>query len=212
MSRTFLTLIVAAWFASPLTARTIVLTDVDAERVASLGPEGPRLSFLGYESATGVFSTAHVDLTPGRTFLMQYALDRIPPGQRITHAEWIVPFAAAIPAEMKLHVHRVTADWGKGVCHDFRMTRPQKVPWAQPGCRGPGLDRVVKPTAISAAGKPTEVTFNVTEDVELWYTQTAPNHGWTLTTEDRPGTNIRLYSPWWTGRSGFKLRITYEPE
>jgi hypothetical protein len=52
---------------------------------------------------------------------------------------------------------------------------------------------------------------NVTEDVELWYTGAAANHGWILTHEDT-GSLIRLSSPVWATRGNWKLRITYEPE
>jgi hypothetical protein len=56
-----------------------------------------------------------------------------------------------------------------------------------------------------------EVTMNVTQDVELWYSGAAPNHGWILTAEDAD-LFLRMSSPFWGSPKGWKLRITFEPE
>jgi hypothetical protein len=92
------------------------------------------------------------------------------------------------------------------------MQRPKKVEWAQAGARGVSTDRATKPSAVIRSPGNGEKVVNVTEDVELWYTSAAPNHGWMLSLEDQDG-YIRAPSPIYTGgRGAWKLRVTYEPE
>ena len=78
----------------------------------------------------------------------------------------------------------------------------------------PSADCAAKATAhvhINAIG---DRTINVTEDVELWYTGGAGNHGWVFRIEDQSA-QLQLLSPlssYPAGRGSWKLRITYEPE
>jgi hypothetical protein len=195
-----------------LQARTIVLTDEDCEQMAIIGSEAPRLSWVGYEGSPGEFTGIFVDLYPSRAFLIRYPLEKIPKGQRITSAEWVLPVTLISPAsEQKLHIRRVIGEWGAGVCHQYRMIRPKKAEWAVPGAKGASKDRAAKPSAVVRIGSAVEQVVNVTEDVELWYSGAAANHGWIVTQEDGASL-VRLSSPVWATRGNWKLRITYEPE
>jgi len=193
-------------------ARTIELTDYDCDRMAVLSPQAPLSGWATSEVSPGEFSTVQLDLRIERAMLLRYPLDRIPTGQRITRAEWVVPIALSIPAgPQRMLVRRIIGPWGVGVSHQFRMQRPKQVPWTTPGAASAGADRAAQPSAIARCDGPGEVTINVTEDVELWYTGAAENQGWLLSVED-PAALIRLNSPFWTGHGNYKLRITYEPE
>lgn len=193
-------------------ARTIELTDFDCDRIAVLSPEAPLSGWAATESTTGQFSSALLDLKAERAFLIRYPLSRIPEGQRIVRAEWIVPVdLLAGGGTPKLHVRRLIGEWGKGACYDYRMRSPKSVPWKQPGANGVAADRAAQPTAIVSIVDPGEITINVTEDLELWNTGAAENQGWIVTVED-PTALVRLASPLWTGQGRYKLRITYEPE
>jgi hypothetical protein len=193
-------------------ARTIVITDADCEHIAAISADAPRLSWAGTVSAAADFGNYYIDLTPKQSFLIRYPLDRIPPGQRITKAEWTVPIIQAYPATgVRMQVRRLLADWGPGVCHLYRRTRPERVEWDTPGAQRGGADRVAEPTDTAVAHNAGEITFNVTEDVELWYGGAAANHGWILTAEDAD-LFLRMSSPFWGSPKGWKLRITFEPE
>lgn len=193
-------------------ARTIELTDLDCEQMAAIGPQAPRSSWVAYESGVGEFSTIYFDLVAERSFLIRYPLDRIPAGQRITRAEWVLPVVLTSPAgERRLNVRRIVGAWGPGVCHQFRTQRPKPIPWALPGAAGISTDRANQPSAVVRISGAGEQVVNVTEDVELWYTGAVENHGWILSVDDPTGL-IRLYSPCYSGRGMYKLRITYEPE
>lgn len=192
-------------------ARTIEMTDADCDRMACIGLQAPRSSWMMTELGAGEYSTLFLDIKSERSFLIRYPLDRIPPGQRITRAEWILPISIVNPpADGRLYVRRIIGPWGVGVCHDFRMQRPKKLPWTVPGAGGASTDRATQASVIARV-KPGEVTINVTEDVELWYTGAAENQGWIVTVED-PALLVRVHSPLWAGTGLLKLRITYEPE
>jgi hypothetical protein len=198
--------------ALPLHAKTLVLTDADCDEMASISADAPRLGWAGGLFATAEWSNHVIDITPKNSFLIRYPIDRIPAGHRITKAEWIVPFSQAHPpGGVRLQVRRLLVPWGAGVSFDTRMVRPEKHAWHTPGARGLGKDRAAKASATATARGAGELTFNVTEDVELWYTGVAKNHGWILTAEDE-ATFFRASSPFWGSPKGWKLRITYEPE
>src|SRR5262245_12270726 len=73
-------------------AKTILLTDEDCDLMAAIAAEAPRLSWAGYEASPGVFTAIYLDLYPStRSFLIQYPLDKIPKGQKITNAELTIP-------------------------------------------------------------------------------------------------------------------------
>jgi hypothetical protein len=200
-------------FAAPAWARTIVLTDQDCEQMAAISADAPRMSWAAtiYGTATE-YSNHVIDLVPKQAFLIRYPLESIPKGQRITRAEWIVPYMQVSPAAgVRMQVRRLLKEWGPGVSHTYRMIRPQRAEWHTPGARGLGQDRAAKATATATAKGVGEQLFNVTEDVELWYTGAAPNYGWILTAEDQD-VFVRLRSPFYGYPKSWKLRITFEPE
>ena len=190
-------------------ARTIELSDVDADLIACIRPECPRMSFAGYEIGEGIFTTDYIGLRHGVSMLIRVPLDRIPAGMRITKAEWIIKVGYQSHDASRLHVWRMTTEWGYGACYLYRIMRPKPTPWAVEGARGSATDRAEDPTAIAPTKSGQDVNLNVTQDVELWYTGAAPNYGWMFTNEDQ--IDFRLNPPAHTTRGTWKLRITYEP-
>jgi hypothetical protein len=198
--------------ATSLPAKTIVITDADCDLMAAISADAPRMSWAGVANGVGEYGNHQVDLTPKSSFLIRYPLDKIPPGQRITKAEWSVPYSQHYPATgVRVQVRRILQEWGAGVCHLYRMTRPKRLEWHTPGALGVGQDRAVRATAAASIKGSGEHTFNVTEDVELWYSGAVPNHGWMIST-DEPMGFFRTNSPFWSGPKMWKLRITYEPK
>lgn len=192
-------------------ARTIVISDEDCELMAAITAAAPRVGWAGISYGPGEYINSQIDVTTKTSFLIQYPLDRIPANHRITKAELTIPFdLQAPPTGIRTQVHRLLVDWGPGVCHQFRCTRPERLEWNTPGALGFGRDRAVKPTATASLKGAGEHTFNVTEDVELWHSGVAGNHGWLVTTDDPTG-YLRLSSPFWSGAKRWKLRITFEP-
>ena len=146
-----------------------------------------------------------LDLRAERAFLIRYPLDRIPAGQRITRAEWIVPVdlisatgrepsctsgessALGEPASVTITARNVPSR-SPGLSRARRASRPTGPRSRRPSspCPGPG-----------------ELTINVTEDVELWYTGAAENQGWIVTVED-PAALVRLNSPLWVGQGAIQ--------
>lgn len=195
-----------------LPAKTIVLTDADCELMAAISAEAPRMSWAAVLNGTAEYGNHQIDLTPKTSILMRYPLEKIPPGQRITKAEWVIPYAqVSPPTGVKIQVRRILQEWGPGVSHQYRMTRPKKLEWHTPGAMGLGQDRAVKATASASLKGAGEHTFNVTEDVELWYSGAVPNYGWQLATDEQMAW-FRTQSPFWNGPKLWKLRITYEPK
>ena len=189
-----------------------MLTDQDCEQMAAISADAPRMSWAGYPYGAAQFTNHEFILTGKQAFLIRFPLDRIPPGQRITKAEWIVPHLSVYPAGgTRLQVRRLLKEWGPGVSHQYRMVRPQRVEWHTPGARGLGQDRATEATATATIKGAGEQVFNVTEDVELWYTGAAANYGWILTAEEQD-IYVRLPSPFYNAPKGWKLRITFEPE
>jgi hypothetical protein len=212
MSRTRLCLgLLALFVAANLEARTITLLDSDCDHIAVIAEDAPRLSWAGYEVLTGAYDSYLVDLAPKKALLIRFPLDKIPKGQRITRAELMLPIQLASAGEQKIHVRRLLTDWGAGVCHQYRTTRPTKVEWKEAGARGVSTDRAPKDSAVARFNGVVEVLINLTEDVELWYTGAGKNHGWMLTVEDDE-VLVRLGSPIGHGKGKWKLRITFEPE
>jgi hypothetical protein len=199
--------------ASPLWARTIVITDEECERMAFISADHPRLSWVAREIEPGVFTTRYdMPLGRGRAFLICYPLSKIPKGQRIVRAELVVPLYTDL-GEQRLQVRRVVGDWGAGVCHEYRRVRPKKESWAKPGARDAVADARPSVSVRVRAGTKEQVV-NVTEDVELWYTGAAPNQGWLILPEFDDG-QISCVSPlsdFPLGYGRWKLSITYEPE
>jgi len=198
--------------AANASARTIVITDADCDQMAVISADAPRLGWAGVLNGVAEYGNHVIDVTQKTAFLIRYPFDKIPPGQRITKAEWVVPYAQAYPATgARVQVRRLLQEWGAGVSHQHRMTRPQRLEWHTPGAHGLGQDRATKATATATIKGSGEHTFNVTEDIELWYSGAVPNHGWLLTAED-PDSWVRAQSPFWGAPKGWKLRITFEPQ
>jgi hypothetical protein len=210
--RRFVIALLVVCAASTASAKTIVITDGDCEFMGVLSADAPRMSWAAVANATAEYGNHYIDLTPKTSFVIRYPLDKIPPGQRITKAEWVVPYAQVSPATgVKVQVRRLLKDWGPGVSHQYRMIRPQRLEWHTPGAQGVGQDRAAKATAADSIQGAGEHTFNVTEDVELWYSGAAPNYGWQLATDEAQAW-FRTHSPFWQSPKGWKLRITYEPQ
>ena len=193
-------------------AKTIIVTDIDCDRMAFIQAQAPLWGWGGYEANVGVQSTSQFYMNNTRAFLICYPLDRIPKGQRIINAELSFTSGIQSAGEQRLNLRRIRADWGAGVCWKYRTTQPNKVPWTEPGGRGPGTDRAAKATAVIRSAMPGAKVVNVTNDVELWYSGAVPNHGWMLAIED-PDVIVVLPSPVWdTGRGKWQLKVTFEPE
>jgi hypothetical protein len=112
-----------------------------------------------------------------------------------------------------MHLRRVLAEWGPGVCHLYRMTVPKKVAWAQPGGRGGATDLANKESASVLVQALGEYTLDVTEDVELWYTGGAANRGWCFWQEGAYAIYFPPpYNPHGVSAKSWKLRITFEPQ
>lgn len=206
-------LVLLVSFAGPVSARTIVLTDEDCERIAVISGDAPRMSWAAtVYGAAGEYSNHLIDLTAKQSFLIRYPLERIPPGQRITKAEWMFNHIQGSPVGgVRVQARRLLKDWGAGVSHQYRMIRPERAEWHTPGARGLGQDRAAEATATATIKGTGEQIFNVTEDVELWYSGAAPNHGWILSVEDQDA-YVRLRSPFYGYPKSWRLRITFEPE
>lgn len=200
--------------ASTARARTITVTAEDCDRMAILAAHAPRLGWAGFQpSGPGVFTAnGQLQFKNDMALLMRFPLTQIPKGQRVTKAELTVEptYVAGTP---EFHLRRLLADWGHGVCHLYRQTYPKKLEWAQPGGRGASTDRALKDTAVFHVKAVGAFTADVTEDVELWYTGAAPNHGWIMTLDND---GIAYFDSPNAPRSGggkrWKLQITFEPQ
>jgi hypothetical protein len=196
--------------AAPLSARTITLTAEDADQMAVISAQAPRLSWAAVRHGPGAFHAGpQLQMFQRSAVLIRIPLEQIPPGQRIIKAELTLK-AEHVDGPVRLDLRRLTADWGHGVCHLYRRAYPRKEEWAQPGGRGPGdrADRAA-PLHFKAVG---EQTVDVTEDIDLWYTGAAANRGWILSFES--GYSVYFRSPYWPATDGakeWKLRITFEP-
>ena len=192
---------------SAASARTITLNADAIDAFAVLSDKTPRNGWAAQELEPGLFVSNPLVASATTSFLLRYSFAQIPPGQRITHAEWIIPGGLAATATVK--VWRVIPEWGLGVCQQFRMVHPRRLEWSVPGARGKSVDRATNPTGAGKFGPDApSVLVNVTQDVELWHAGAAPNRGWLLTFD----TPAILVSPTHTGRDSWRLRITYEPE
>ncbi len=202
--------------ALPAFARTITITAEDCDQIACLSAEAPRLSWAMVHAGSGVFNgQPRLHWSGKMTLLMRFPItDIVPKGQRITKAELTIMPDYLAGSAAHLHIRRAVAEWGTGVCHQYRMTYPTKLEWAQPGGRGAGADRTVKDSATIKVTKVGSYTVDVTEDIELWYTGGAPNRGWIMNLDE--GEHMYLPSPYTTSHHGggknWKLQLTYEPQ
>ncbi len=191
-------------------ARTIVLDAQQADQMAAIHDQAQRLSWAAYAPRAGQFDTVWLHLTAEGRFLIRYDLSAIPEGQRITHAELNLPVSAVYGSDPRLFLWRMQADWGAGVCHDYRRTDPRPQSWGMAGAKAPGRDRSMTPSAVLRVPAPGQQAINVTEDVSLWYLGAASAHGWMLSVEDQ-GVALRLPSPAYNAAQDWRLLITYEP-
>ena len=196
---------------APAFARTITLTEADADKMAAIAAEAPRMSWAGCDQGGGCYSNPPIHLALQHSFLIHFPLDKIPKGYRITKAEWSIPVENFSGYGVRFFVWRLLADWSAGVCYQYRTTKPKPVEWTVAGARGSSSDRAAEPTLIVNPKNIGELLIlNVTRDVEFWYTGAAANDGWLFTVEDdnmwlRPATPLSNQSMW-------KLQITYEPQ
>ena len=210
-----LALAALAFVILPAFARTITVTADVCDQMACLSADAPRLSWAMVRSGDGVYDAQPRMQWNGKmTLLMRFPInDIVPKGQRITKAEFTITPDYLAGNAAHVHVRRALAEWGTGVCHQFRMTYPTKQEWAQPGGRGAGSDRAAKDSAMFKVTKVGEYTVDVTEDIELWYTGGAPNRGWIMNIDE--GEHIYLSSPYTTSHYGgaktWKLQLTFEP-
>jgi hypothetical protein len=200
---------------SSLPARTITLTTSDCDEMAVLFALAPRMSWGMKQLGSGIFNTQPtLDWSGKVTLLMRFPVDElIPPGQRITKAQFtiVAGYVYSLPV---IQIRRVLAEWGPGVCYQYRMTYPKKLEWAQPGARGAAVDRTARDSAVIRVPKVGEYSVDVTEDIELWYTGAVPNRGWMMAFET-DGPHIYIPSPYVPrggARKEWKLQITFEPK
>jgi len=205
--RACLPVLLLAGFIFSASARTITLKPEAIDAFATLSESHPRSGWAAQQIDPSLYVSNPPIGAPNTSCLIRYSFDQIPKGNRITHAEWVIPAGPA--AASTVSVWRVIAEWGIGVCHQFRMVHPKRLEWSVPGARGRSVDRATRPTGSGKFGPGAlQITVNVTQDVELWHSGAAPNRGWLLTF-DSPSIII---SPTHAGRQQWQLRITYEPE
>ncbi len=199
-------------FASTVSARTITITAESCDEMACISALVPRLSWAmgGDNKINNAHGTLYFNSNTA-LFLRFPIKDLIPKGQRITKAELTIApnYIAGIP---EINVRRLLAEWGSGVCYQYRMTYPQKIEWSQPGARGNSSDRANKNSATFKFSKVGEQTADVTEDIELWYTGASPNRGWIFTMDiNNWAYFLSPYSPQSGGSKTWKLQISFEP-
>lgn len=206
------TMLVLLSAATAAMGRTIVVDASVADRMAAIDAVAPRQGWAMHLRSEGTYSNEYAVLEPQRSFLIRFPLDMVPADQRIVHAELVVNVSSYSGTEPRFYIWRTLAQWGAGVCHDYRKVEGEDyIEWTKPGAAGISSDRATQPTDVLRLTESGDVVINVTEDVELWYTGAAPNEGWMLTVED-PQVRVVLPSPAWTGQTGWKLRLTYEPK
>lgn len=189
-------------------ARTITLKPEALDAFATLSENAPRNGWASQQVDSSLYLSNPPITSASTSYLLRYSFDQIPKGQRITHAEWVIPASGA--AACTVHVWRVIADWGIGACHQYRMTWPKRLEWSVAGARGKSIDRATSPTGNGKLSPSNPlITINVTQDVELWHSGASPNRGWLLTFD---AASTILVSPTHVGRAQWQLRITYEPE
>jgi hypothetical protein len=199
-----------------LPARTIAVTAEDCDQIAAISAHAPRLSWVMLPPSNGVFNTQpQLQWYSKIAVLMRLPFNEIiPKGQRVTKAELTLTPTYLAGGEPKVHVRRILAEWGAGVCHQYRIAHPEKIEWTQPGARGAATDRAAKDSAVFKWAKIAPQTVDLTEDVELWYTGAAANRGWILTM-DTDGQHVYMpspYAPHTSGGKQWKWQITYEPQ
>lgn len=215
MNRYFLPLVLLLVCVWPAMARTIEMTDKDCELMAAIDAEAPNQSWASNGSG-GSYSSMYIFLDArgrrgNRSFLIQFPLDQIPKGMRITNAELTMPAEQVYPEarQPRVQIRRIIGPWGAGVNHIYRMQRPEKKKWSSPGASASGRDVARRPSAVVRCKESKNIDVNVTQDVELWVSGTVENHGWIITL-DEDHSLVRFTSPTWSPGT-WKLRVTFEP-
>lgn len=210
-----LTLLVLFTCAAVASARTIELTDIDCKRIAGIDAEAPHQSWAS-SGAGGSYNSMYIYLDArgrrgNRSFLIQFPLDSVPEGMRITNAELTMPAQQVYPEsrQPRVQLRRIIGPWGAGVNHVYRMQRPEKKKWTSPGASASGRDVARRPSAVVRCKESKNIDVNVTQDVELWVSGEVENHGW-LITLDEDHSLVRFASPTWSP-GNWKLRVTFEP-
>lgn len=194
-----------------LGARTVLLELGDIDRMAVIDETAPRLSWSSQRDRNATIRNREIHLQEGRSLLLCFNIEGLPAGQRIVHAELVMPVVGSRRNDPRFYVWRLLPDWGAGVCHDFRFYHTGVGEgWVRAGARGIASDRAALPSGVVPVVNPGRAVINVTEDVELWYRGEAPNHGWLVSVED-PETEVHLESPLWNPAGEWILRLTYEP-
>lgn len=191
--------------------RTFALTDHDCLRIAMIASDAPRLSWAGNPGKTCYNSSGltFFNLEARKSaFLITFPIERIPKGMRVTSATLTMVCILNSHDGHKLQVRRIIGDWGDGVSYIYRRTVPEKVSWTKPGAAAIGADRAHRATATVTLKGMGEFQANVTQDVELWYSQSSPNNGWILTLETEGAVNF--YSPI-CNPGHWRLDVSYEP-
>jgi hypothetical protein len=200
--------------AGTASARTITLTAEDCERIAVIAARTPRLSWAATQNAANTFDVMPQVQMYGHmqtAVLIRYPIEQIPKEQRVTKAELVLQ-VTHVDGKARLRLRRLQAEWGCGVCHQYRMVHPQKLEWAQPGAQDAPADRAAKDSALVEVRGIGEYTMDVTEDVDLWYTGAAANRGWIMNVENAYAVYLPApYSPATGSGKQWRLRITYEP-
>jgi hypothetical protein len=176
-----------------------------------IASDAPRLSWAGYRGTSGYGSgtLAFCNLEARQSaFLITFPIDRIPEGMRITNATLSMVCILNYENRHRLEVRRIIGDWGDGVSYLYRRTLPEKVLWTEPGAAAVGSDQARRATGVIKLKGMGEIEINVTEDVELWYSQAMANDGWILRLESEGA--INFYSPTWNP-GHWRLDVSYEP-
>ena len=100
---------------TPVFARTITLTEGDADKMAVITAEAPRLSWASMpDEGGGVYNNLPIQIAPQHSFLIHFPLDKIPKGCRITKAEWSVPIDVSWGNGTRLFIWRLLVGLGRG--------------------------------------------------------------------------------------------------
>src|SRR5205823_9279866 len=107
--------------ANALAARTITLTGEDCDAIAVTSAKTPRASWASMLSAPGVLNAeGQVQLYWDMAILMRFPVEKaIPKDQRITKAELTLEANYLAGSLTEIHVRRLLAEWGTGVCHQY---------------------------------------------------------------------------------------------
>jgi hypothetical protein len=197
-----------------LSARTLYFSELDMVGVAVISSDAPELSWAAVSMGSGTYTLEKVSLSLSSTLLIRFPIEAIPEGYRIVRAELSIP-VIDVPAgkDPILIVRRMQGDWGMGVNYNYRMQHPEKVLWEEAGAKGTVKDRSASPSAVAKIGGAGHYRVVVTQDVDMWYTGSVPNYGWSVSLEES-NARVNLATCWTAGTRfsrSWQLIVTYEP-